>query len=151
MSGIKCPWCPEEVPIEEFTAHIDSHKDPDYDRKLIRESQNKHYPPPRGIEPEMITFTTCLARKLTLLPSPGEYPSGPDGLIAKLLKRRIEYESEIYDVFMGNKGLDAFFSHATQTWDVDKYKLSKMFYDCLEGLCSEEAKKELGEGFRQIN
>ena len=108
---IQCPWCSKEVSMEEYAAHIDSHKDPSYDRKIIQESHAMHYLPPTGIDPEMITFTRCLAKKLTPLPSPGEYPSGKDGVIARLLKRRVEYESEIYDIFMGNRRLDVFFSN----------------------------------------
>ncbi|MBA7468579.1 hypothetical protein ES707_03830 [subsurface metagenome] len=79
-------------------------------------------------------------------------PSGPDlgekGCIARLLKRRMEFEREIYDVFLGEKTLQGFFSYATQSWDIDKRKLSQMFYDCLEGLDDKEAKeirKELGK------
>lgn len=141
MTKIKCPWCQKEVVVEEYIDHIDSHKNPDYDRKLIQESPNIHYSPPKGIEPEMIKFTKCFASKLTLLPSPSEYPSGSDGVIAKFLKTRIAYEKEIYDIFMGNRSLGILFSNATRSWDVDKYKLSKMFYDCLEGINSEEAIK----------
>ena len=42
MSKTKYPWCNKEVLTEEYMAHFDSHKDPAYDRKLIRESGNKH-------------------------------------------------------------------------------------------------------------
>jgi len=141
MTNIKCPWCGKEVSIEEWSTHIDSHKDPAYDRKLIRESRNLHEPPPPGIDPEMIRFSQCLAKKLTPLPSPGEYPSGPNGAIARSLRARKEYEREIYEVLLGNRSLDDFFSHAKQRWDMDKYRLSQMFYDCLKGLRDEEAKK----------
>lgn len=151
MSKTKCPWCGKEVSIEEWSTHINSHKDPAYDRKLIRESRKKHESPPLGIDSEMIIFVRCLAKKLTPLPSPGEYPSGPNGYIARLLNRRKEYENTAYDVLLGNKSLDDFFSHATQPWDVDKHKLSQMFYNCLEGLHGDEAKKLRKEWGKVLN
>jgi len=142
---MKCPWCGLEVSIEKYGTHFDSHKNPAYDRKLIRESKNKHESPPLGINSEMVLFVRCLAKKLTPLPSPGEYPSGPDlgekGYIARLVKRRMEFEREIYDVLLGEKTLQGFFSYATQSWDIDERKLSQMFYDCLEGLDDKEAKE----------
>jgi len=99
----------------------------------------------------MIIFIRCLAKKLTPLPSPGEYPSGPNGYIARLLNRRKEYENTAYDVLLGNKSLNDFFSHATKPGDVDKYKLSQMFYNCLEGLHGNEAKKLLKEWGKVLN
>ena len=142
---MKCPWCGLEVSIDKYIPHFDSHKDHDYDQKLIRESKNKHESPQLGINSEMVLFVRCLAKKLTPLPSAGEYPSGPDlgekGYIARLLKRRMEFEREIYDVLLGEKTLQGFFSHATQSCDIDKRKLSQMFYNCLEGLDDKEAKE----------
>lgn len=150
---MKCPWCGLEVSIDKYGTHFDSHKDPDYDQKLIRESKNKHESPPLGINSEMVLFVRCLAKKLTPLPSVGEYPSGPDlgekGYIARLLKRRMEFEREIYDVLLGEKTLQGFFSHATQSWDIDERKLSQMFYNCLEGLDDKEA-KELRKEWEKI-
>ena len=141
MSKTRCPWCGEEITVEEWSNHIDSHKDPAYDRKLIREGQNKHYPAPKGIDPEMVKFVTCLARRLTKFPAPGEYASGPQGFIAKLLERRMECEGEIYKVLMGKKTLDEFSSYATQPWDIDNHKLSKMIYECLVDLHGKEIEK----------
>lgn len=141
MSKIKCPWCDKEVSIEEYSIHFDSHKDPAYDRKLIEESRNKHEPPPLEIDSEMAKFAWCVAEKLTPLPQPGECPSGPTGAIARTLKRRMDFERELYAVLLGEKTLEAFFSDATQSWDMDKRKLSQMFYDCLKGLHSKEARK----------
>lgn len=138
MSKTKCPWCELEITVEEWSNHIDSHKDPAYDRKLIRESQKKHYPAPKGIDPEMVKFVTCLAKRLTKLPSPGEYPKG---VIAKLLEGRMECEGEIYKVLMGKKTLDEFFSYATQPWNIDRHKLSKMIYECLVNLRGKEIEK----------
>jgi len=106
-----------------------------------------HHLPPTGIDPEMITFTRCLAKKLTPLPSPGEYPSGKDGVIARLLRRRVECESEIYDIFMGNRRLDVFFSNERRSRGVDD--LTRMFHECLEGLRGEEARK-LKESWRRV-
>jgi len=147
MSKIQCPWCPEKVSKEEFAAHIDTHKNPSYDRKLIQESHFMHYTPPTGIDPEMITFTRCLARKLTPLPSPGEYPSGSEGVIARLVRRRVEYESEIYDILMGNKRFDVFFSNERRSRETND--LARMFHECLKGLHGEEARK-LKESWRRI-
>jgi len=149
-----CPWCGLEVSIEKYGTHFDSHKNPAYDRKLIRESKNRHISRPKGVDSQMVSFARCVAEKLTALPRPGEYPSGPDlgekGCIARLVKRRMEFEREIYDVLLGEKTLQGFFSYATQSWDIDKRKLSQMFYDCLEGLDDKEAKeirRELGKFF----
>lgn len=147
---MKCPWCGLEVSIEKYITHFDSHKDPAYDKELI--DKYRHISPPKGVDSQMVSFARCVAEKLTALPRLGEYPSGPDlgekGYIARLLKRRMEFEREIYDVFLGEKTLQGFFSYATQSWDIDERKLSQMFYDCLEGLDDDEAKKirrELGK------
>jgi len=141
MSIIRCPWCGKEITAEEWSNHLDSHIDPAYDKKLIRESHKKHYPAPKEIDPEMIKFVTCLARRLTKLPSPGEYASGPQGVIARLLETRMEYEEEIYKVLMGNKTLDEFSSYATKPWNIDRRKLSKMIYECLVDLRGKEVEK----------
>jgi len=47
--------------------------------------------------------------------------------------------------------VDDFFSHATQSWDVDKHKLSQMFYNCLEDLHGDEAKKLRKEWGKVLN
>jgi len=120
---VRCPWCDVKVPVEDWVKHIESHKDPDYDRKLIRESRGKHVSPPHGVDdPEMISFARCVAEKLTALPQPSEYPSGPTGYISRLLEKRMELERAMYDVLLGEKTLVDFSRLVTQVWDNDKSK-----------------------------
>ena len=141
MSKAKCPWCGEQISVEEWSRHIDSHKDPVYDRKLIEESRNKHAPSPPDMDSEMVKFIQCVAEKLTPLPKPGEYPSGPDGYIARFLNQRVNYEHGLYAVLLGEKTLQEFFKDAKQRWDINESKLSQAFRDCLKGLCNKEARE----------
>lgn len=145
----KCPWCEKEVPVEEWSDHIDSHKDPEYDKKLIRESRRQHITPPQGIDKaELVSFSGCIAERLTVLPKPGEYPSGPTGYMARLLKRRMGLEQEIYDVLLGERSLDEFFSDATRTWDKEKQKVARIVSSCLKRLHGKET-KELREEWEE--
>jgi len=136
----ECPWCGKEVSTRDWSAHIDSHKDPVYDEKLMR--KYRYAPPPEGVDdPEMVLFVRCVAEKLTDLPKPGEYPSGPTGYVARLLERRAEYEHGLYDVLLGERTIEHFFSEATQAWDTNRQKVSRIIYGCLEGLQGREARE----------
>jgi len=113
------------------------------------ETAYKQAPPPSQVEPEIQTFINRVAERL--IPIADDYDFETK---RKLQTVRERYRRELTNVFDGKESIEKWFNRTRGNLGIHQIDMTKILYECLEGLRSPEAKElrmQYGQALQRVS